>query len=113
MVFGLAIVSNASANILIKAAMKERKFDAQITASLFDAVLSPFMISGVIMFGIALVGYSFVLSKLNLSVAYPVMTIMGFIVVLTASWLFFGETIRPLQIVGYALMLSGVWLVLR
>jgi multidrug transporter EmrE-like cation transporter len=112
-VLALAIVANASANILIKAAMREKNFETGGAASLVSAIWSPFMLAGIMMFVVALAGYSLVLSKMNLSVAYPVMTTMGFIVVLTASWLFFGEAITAVQIVGYALMLSGVWLVLR
>jgi multidrug transporter EmrE-like cation transporter len=113
LVFILVILCNSFANIFIKAGMRGRKFDGNLAASLLSAFLSPPLICGIMLFVVALVGYSFVLSKMNLSVVYPILTTMAFIVVISASWLFFDETIKVLQIMGYILILSGVWLVTR
>jgi multidrug transporter EmrE-like cation transporter len=109
----MVILCNSFANIFIKAGMRGRKFDHNLAASLLSAFLSPPLIGGVMLFAVALVGYSFVLSKMNLSVVYPIMTVMAFIVVISASRFFFGETIKGVQIVGYILILSGVFLVTR
>jgi len=109
LVLTFAILCNAFANILIKAAMRGKGG----AAALLSALLSPFMIGGVAFFIVALAAYSYVLSKMNLSTAYPIMTSLGFIVVLTASWLFFHETIKGVHILGYVLIISGVWLVTR
>jgi multidrug transporter EmrE-like cation transporter len=93
--------------------MRGRKFDGNVVISLLNAFLSPPLIGGILLFVIALAGYSFVLSRMNLSVVYPIMTVMAFIIVITASWLFLHETIKAVQVVGYAFILLGVWLVTR
>ena len=50
---------------------------------------------------------------MNLSIAYPLMTSIGFMIVILASWLFLNEIITPLQIVGFLFILSGVWMVAK
>jgi multidrug transporter EmrE-like cation transporter len=78
-----------------------------------EKFLSAPIIFGILCFAIALVAYGYVLSKLNLSVAYPIMTSLGFMIVIFASWLIFEEPIGATQIAGFILILSGVWLVAR
>ncbi|MDI6817627.1 MAG: SMR family transporter [Actinomycetota bacterium] len=80
---------------------------------MLKAAVSPAILLGIAFFGSALIAYSFVLSKINLSIAYPVMTSIGFLIVITASALFFKETITIIQMAGFILILAGVWLVAR
>jgi len=47
--------------------------------------------------------YGYVLTKMNLSIAYPIMTSMGFMIVVLASWLFLGERITLIQTIGFLL----------
>ena len=51
-----------------------------------------------------------VLSELELSKAFP-LTAFSYILILAASWAFFGEPLSPLQFIGSALILAGVWLI--
>lgn len=108
----LAIVLNAFANIFIKAGMMGSK-EESILLLLKEKWLSLPIISGIACFVLALVAYSYVLSKLNLSIAYPLMTSLGFVIVILASWLVFKESITLAQVAGFILILSGVWLVAR
>lgn len=74
-------------------------------------VLNPYFIGGLASFGLALLGYRYVLGKgLKLSLAYPVFTSSGFIIVLIASSLFFKERLNLTQWIGIAFILIGVWL---
>lgn len=108
----LAIILNAFANIFIKAGMIGSKEESMLLL-LKNKWLSLPIISGIICFALALIAYSYVLSKLNLSIAYPIMTSLGFVIVILASWLVFKESITLAQMVGFMLILSGVWLVAR
>jgi multidrug transporter EmrE-like cation transporter len=112
----IAIICNAGANILIKAAMKQSPIFLE-NAAIFQAVLqalkNPFLIGGVALFGLALAAYSVVLSRLNLSIAYPIMTGAGFLLVFLFSALCFKESISPVHILGAVLILSGVWVLAR
>ncbi len=53
----------------------------------------------------------YVLNKINLSIAYPLMTSIGFIIVVSFSIFFLSEKVVPLQVLGLFLILTGVWLV--
>ena len=109
----LAIVLNAGANILIKVAMLKIGETNGMAELIKKAILQPAMWCGVISFGLALAAYSMVLSRLNLSIAYPIMVSMGLIIVVLVSALVLKEVISPLQIAGFVLIIAGVWLVAR
>ena len=100
LVLGIAILTNAAANILIKIGMN--RVGGMDIGSLHDILnkfmLNQFIWAGVFLFGAALVTYSYVLSYIQLSVAYPIMTSMGFVVVILISLLYLGEKLTLLQI---------------
>ena len=110
MIFILAICFNALANILIKTSSLHDK-NEQGLESVIYSVFNPYFIGGLASFGLALVGYRFVLGKgLKLSLAYPVFTSSGFIIVLIASAIFFKERLSLYQWLGITLIIVGVWL---
>ncbi len=51
-----------------------------------------------------------VLTNVPLSKAFPI-TAVAYICILLMSWTLFKEPVMPLQIIGSALILAGVWLV--
>jgi multidrug transporter EmrE-like cation transporter len=55
--------------------------------------------------------YFAALTRLNLSVAYPIMVAGGIVIVVSASVFALGEAITPLQAVGLALLVLGIALV--
>jgi multidrug transporter EmrE-like cation transporter len=106
----LAIVLNASANILIKASSLGGN---QTTAGgMIRQLLNPFFMGGIFCFGLALIAYRHVLGQgMKLSVAYPMMTTSGFAIVLFASWFFFKESLDWVQWTGIGLLVLGLWLI--
>ena len=108
-----AIVLNALANILIKVGMVRVGKTEGLIQMMRKAAVEPSILFGIMSFALALAAYSVVLSRLNLSVAYPTMVSMGLIIVVLASYFVLNEAIKPLQIVGFLLIISGVWLVAR
>ena len=83
-ILGLSIVYNATANILIKVGMNRLGKVGGVFAMVKKAIVEPALVLGVFSFILALGGYSFVLTKLNLSIAYPIMISMGLIIVVLA-----------------------------
>lgn len=78
---------------------------------LIQAFINPVFIGGLACFGLALLGYRFVLGKgLKLSLAYPVFTSSGFILVLVISAIFFKERLTWVQWTGIGMIMVGVWL---
>jgi multidrug transporter EmrE-like cation transporter len=112
-VLSLAILLNAVANILMKVAMLKQKKATDIITMVTQSLSNPVLFLGLISFGLALVAYCYVLAKINLSIAYPLMTSLGFLIVILASWLFLGENISKLQMVGFLCIIAGVWMVAR
>lgn len=109
-IFGIAIFFNALANILIKASSfsKVEESVEGFLASLFN----PWLIGGLASFGLAFLAYRHVLSLgIPLSVAYPIMTTMGFAIVLVASRFLFSEQLDWIQYTGIGFLVLGLWLV--
>ena len=73
--------------------------------------LNPWLVLGVFLFIGALGAYGVALSKMNLSIAYPIMTSLGFVIVTVFSILHFKETINLAQFIGLVAILGGIWLV--
>ncbi|UCG70930.1 MAG: EamA family transporter [Thermoplasmata archaeon] len=109
-VLGLAIIFNAIANILMKIGMLKVYGSENIFHVVSKSVAHPVIPLGIISFILALICYLYVLSKLNLSVAYPMMTSLGFIIVILASWAFLKESITTIQVVGFVFIILGVWM---
>ena len=113
LVLALAITFNALANILIKMGMIRVGSGKGLAQTVVQGATQPTILVGIVMFALALAAYVFVLSRMNLSIAYPVMTSLGFMVVILASWLVFREAITLVQVLGFVLIIAGVWLVAR
>ncbi len=108
----LGVVLNALANVLVKAGVS--RIGATGGAEFVQAALrQPLLYLGITAFVLALGAYSFALSRLELSVAYPVMTSLGLIIVAAASIAFFGESFGLKKLAGTALIIFGVVLLTR
>jgi len=109
----LALFFNAFANIMMKYGVRERPVvtDAGIRTLVVSYLTNGHLMLGILFFGIALVFYSKTLERMNLSIAYPIMTSSGILIVTLWSLLFFGEHLSPWQWVGIGLIIAGLWLV--
>ena len=110
-IFIVAITLNAVANILLKVGAEKTKESNSIFELLLGMATNPVTLLAIFCFAAGMAAYNYVLMKSNLSVAYPIMTSVGYIIVLLASWLFLKETLTILQISGILLIVAGVWMV--
>jgi multidrug transporter EmrE-like cation transporter len=69
---------------------------------------NPYLFSGILAYGLSTIIYIVVLSKSNLSIAYPV--IIGLTVLATTIMgvFFLGEKVAPIYWIGIGLMMSGI-----
>ncbi len=108
-----ALSANAAANIMIKAGMRGKTIVAG--GGPLDLVrtvaTNPLVVGGVVLFALNVLSYAYVLTRIPLSVAYPIMTSGGFLIVVTASTLLLRETVTLPQIGGFVLIIAGVALV--
>ncbi len=74
--------------------------------------LNPFVIAGLVGFFISMLIWLYVLSRMELSLAYPFVA-LNYVLILFGSYFLFKETITPLKIVGVVVIIVGVYLVAR
>lgn len=116
LLLGASMFLNAMANFVIKLAMRGQalQIDRSHLAELLKSLaLNPLLWGGVALFGLALVGYSLALSRLNLSTAYPVMAGGGFLLVFLLSALCLKEAVTVTHLAGACCIIFGMWLLLR
>ena len=75
-------------------------------------LLNPFIIAGIIGFALSMLVWLYVLSRLELSVAYPFVA-LNYVLILFASHFLLKETITPVKIMGVAVIVIGVYLISR
>ena len=75
--------------------------------TLIKGIFTPYVFSGFALYGLSSIIYLNVLSKLDLSYAYPFVA-LSFVMVTALSWYFLHETLPLLRIVGLTLIMAGV-----
>jgi small multidrug resistance pump len=114
----LALVLNATANLLIKSGMKRFDSAGQAVTQSFSTLTSALatnwmLVLGIFCFAINVIFYAYALKKIDVSAAYPVMVGAGFAIIALAAWQFLGESLSRIQLTGVLCILVGVWLVAR
>ena len=74
-------------------------------------ILNIYLLGGIVTYGLSTVIYILVLSKFNLSVAYPVVIGLTVIATTVASALLLREKVNSVNWLGIGLMLSGIFAV--
>jgi len=86
------------------------------SSAIFDMVFGLFqnkwLLVGTLLFIISFFSYIFVLSKIQLNFAYPVMVSLGIILVAVGSQIFLGEQLSLRNIVGIVLIIFGILLLI-
>jgi multidrug transporter EmrE-like cation transporter len=73
---------------------------------------NPFILGGLACYVVSVVVWIMALSRVPVSVAYPMLSV-GYIVNAVAAWLLFGESLTAQKLVGIAFIVVGVFLVAR
>jgi len=71
---------------------------------------SGYVVLGIGLYGLGAISWLLVLAKLDVSIAYPFVAI-GFILTMVLSFVFFGEPLNTLKVVGTLLVVVGVIIV--
>ena len=107
-----ALLANASANILIKAGMRKLELAGAAPLQILRQILANGnVVGGIALFAVNVLAYAYALNRIPLSQAYPIMTSVGFLIVVTASIVFFGESLDVRHGLGLVLIVAGVTLI--
>lgn len=117
---GLALVSvalSSLAQLAFKYGMTRPEVQIAVASEswvsrLVAALSNPAVLGGFALYGLSAVLWLLVLSKLDVSVAYPFVA-LGFVVTLLCGAVLFGEQVTALRIAGTVLICAGVILVGR
>ena len=113
----VALVLNATANLMIKAGARAIQGQhvgeaaVPLMAAFKAAVVNPWIIGGVLCFGLNLAAYSYALTRLPVNWAYPIMVSVGYAIIVCGAAVWFSESLSTRQIIGVAVILAGVWIV--
>lgn len=110
------VLLNACAQLLLKAGTSRVGEFAFTLANLTPVgtrlALSPFILGGLGCYVVSVVVWILALSRVPVSVAYPMLSI-GYVVNALAAWALFGEALGVQKLVGIGFIVVGVFLVAR
>ena len=110
------VLLNAAAQLLLKAgtnAVGHFEFSsANIGPVGLRLALEPHILGGVACYVVSLVVWIMALSRVEVSVAYPMLSI-GYVINAAAAWTLFGESVGALRLTGIGFIVVGVFLVAR
>jgi multidrug transporter EmrE-like cation transporter len=110
------VLLNAAAQLLLKAgtnAVGIFEFSHQnIVPVGWKLASEPHIISGLACYVVSVVVWIMALSRVEVSVAYPMLSI-GYVVNAVAAWYLFGEAVTIMRLTGIGFIIVGVFLVAR
>ena len=110
------VMLNAAAQLLLKAGVKDLGVIKLTPSTLFSAGLKlafePHIIGGLTCYVISVVVWILALSRVQVSIAYPMLS-LGYVVTAFAAWWLMGEPVNAMRISGIAVIIVGVYLVAR
>jgi len=110
------VLTNALAQILLKKGMMVTghfSFNAQEIATVLPRLLlNPFLVLGMIVFIISMASHLLVLSRVDLSFAYPFLS-LAYVVVTAYAYFAFNEDVNAFRVAGIAFICIGTILISR
>ena len=107
------VLLNAAAQLLLKAgANRVGPVDLEPQAmvlALRELGLSAPIIGGLFCYVVSVVIWIVALTRVDVSVAYPMLSI-GYVVNALAAWWLFGEALTPMRLLGIGVIIVGVFL---
>ena len=110
------VLLNAAAQLLLKAGTNRiGVFEFSLPNALpvgWQLATNPFIAGGLACYVVSVVVWIMALSRVPVSIAYPMLSI-GYIVNAFAAWMLFGESLTAQKLAGIGFIVVGVFLVAR
>lgn len=104
------VMTNAAAQIMLKRGVMAlgplAEIEGNAIEKLFSIVFQPWIFLGLVTFVISMASHLFVLSRVQLSFAYPFLS-LAYVVVDAYAFFVFGEDVGAMRIAGIALICAG------
>ncbi len=99
------VLLNATAQLLLKAGTNAMPLGLRLA-------IEPHILAGLACYVVSVVVWVVALSRVPVSVAYPMLSI-GYVVNAIAAWYLLGEAVTPMRLVGIGIIVLGVFIVAR
>ena len=99
------VLLNATAQLLLKAGTNAMPLGIRLA-------IEPHILAGLACYVISVVVWVIALSRVPVSIAYPMLSI-GYVVNALAAWALLGETVTTMRMAGIAVIVVGVFMVAR
>lgn len=112
-IFLISIATTITGQLLLKKATANQRFSldpTQLFSTLTALVLNPYLMGWVLSAGISATLWIVVLSRFELSLAFPVSTTLSYILILVLSWWLFDEQMTVTRWIGIGLMSVGIFM---
>lgn len=110
------VLLNAGAQLLLKAGTNSvGAFEysaANIVPIGWKLATEPHILGGLSCYVVSVVVWILALSRVEVSIAYPLLSV-GYVVNAAAAYFLFGEAVTPMRLTGIAVIIAGVWIVAR
>ena len=101
----VGVLLNAAAQLLLKAGTNAMPLGMRLA-------LEPHILGGLACYVVSVVVWVVALSRVPVSIAYPMLSI-GYVVNAIAARYLLGETLTPMRLVGIGIIVLGVFIVAR
>lgn len=110
------VLLNACAQLLLKAGTNRiGHFDFSLNNALpigWQLATNPYIFGGLSCYVVSVVVWIMALSRVPVSIAYPMLSI-GYVVNALAAWWLFGESLTAMRLTGIGVIIVGVYLVTK
>jgi multidrug transporter EmrE-like cation transporter len=110
------VLLNAVAQLALKASVRGMgAIELSAAASLPAAARlagEPALGVGLFCYGVSVIVWILALSRVDVSIAYPMLSI-GYVVNAVAAWALFGEALTPMRLLGIGVIILGVFILAR
>ncbi|WP_313074068.1 SMR family transporter [Melaminivora sp.] len=113
----VAVLLNTLAQLLLKAGTNAIGVlhwggAGQLWANALRLGLQPQLLAGLACYVVSFGIWVAALFKVPVSIAYPLLS-LGYLLNAAAAWYFLGESLQPAQLLGMALIVAGVFVMVR
>jgi multidrug transporter EmrE-like cation transporter len=85
---------------------------SQFIQNIFPMLFQPFVFFGIVAFGFSSLFWLAVISRIQLSLAYPLVSV-AYVITAIYSYYFFNENLSPLRWIGIIIICIGVFIISR